>query len=69
MKLALTKGMNKVEKFMLRTYRVNLIDIMEVHHIDRLMTQHDFPRHIELELDNPNDLASNPPAVDYRYNY
>jgi hypothetical protein len=37
--------------------------------MDQLMTQHDFPRHIEIEPDNPNDPMSYPPAVDDHYNY
>jgi hypothetical protein len=37
-KLVLTKGMKKVEKFMMRFCRANLTDIAEVHHMDRLIT-------------------------------
>jgi hypothetical protein len=37
--------------------------------MDQLMTQHDFPRHIETKPDSPDDSAPNPLAVDDHYNY
>jgi hypothetical protein len=54
---------------MLRTCRADLIDIAEVHRMNQLITQHDFPRYIEIEPDNPDDPTSDPPVVDDHYNY
>jgi hypothetical protein len=64
MKLTLTKGMKKVRKFILRTYRADLNCIAEVHHMNQLMTQHDFPPHIETKSNNLDDPVMDPSDVD-----